>query len=298
MAIAAGLRLPSLNGLRAFEASARHLNFRLAADELGVTHSAVAQLVRGLEEDLAVKLFERLPRMLALTGAGRIYAGQVCSAFELLRDATTVLRPQPRQITISVTPTFASKWLIPRLPEFVAANPLLDLRVLATESRAGFQTDGVDIAVRQGSPPFGPGLAAELLFEQDVAAVCSPALLDAEQAVPSLQRLANIALLHDTHDLWPAFLERFDPSAAVKGLGKGIRFNQTALAIDAAIAGQGLALASRFLVERDLAAGRLALACEFSLKAAQDFYIVWPRKPRHPEQTFAARDWLKMQALL
>ena len=115
-------RLPPLNALRAFEASARHLNFRLAAEELGVTQGAVAQHVRGLEADLGIKLFDRLPRTLALTGVGRSYAAQLRRAFDLLTQATATLRPEPLRLTISVSPTFASKWLIPRLPDFTAKD--------------------------------------------------------------------------------------------------------------------------------------------------------------------------------
>jgi len=112
-----------LNGLRAFEASARHLNFRLAAEELGVTQGAVAQQVRGLEADLGIRLFDRLPRSLALTIEGRAYATRLRRAFELIAEATAALRPAPQQVTISVTPTFAAKWLIPRLPEFIPDSP-------------------------------------------------------------------------------------------------------------------------------------------------------------------------------
>src|SRR5580700_3554040 len=127
-------RLPPLNALRAFEASARHLNFRLAAEELGVTQGAVAQHVRGLEADLAIKLFDRLPRTLALTGPGRSYAAQLRRAFDLMMQATAALRPEPLRLTISVSPTFASKWLIPRLPDFTTAHPEIELQILASES--------------------------------------------------------------------------------------------------------------------------------------------------------------------
>src|SRR3712207_1094044 len=107
-------RLPPLNALRAFEVSAQHLNFRLAAEELGVTQGAVAQQVRGREADLGIKLFERLPRTLALTRHGRRYAGQLRRALELMAEATAALRPEPLRLTSSVTPTFAAKWLMPR----------------------------------------------------------------------------------------------------------------------------------------------------------------------------------------
>ncbi|RWF15024.1 MAG: LysR family transcriptional regulator, partial [Mesorhizobium sp.] len=141
-------RLPSLNALRAFEVATRHLNFRLAAEELRVTQGAVAQQVRGLEAELGLKLFERQPRTLALTEAGRGYVANVRRAFELIAEATEALRPEPQHITISVTPTFASKWLIPRLPDFTAAHADIDLRIVASDRMANFQTDAVDLAVR------------------------------------------------------------------------------------------------------------------------------------------------------
>ena len=284
-------RLPPLNGLRAFEAAARHLNCRLAAEELGVTQGAVAQHVRGLEADLGLKLFDRLPRALALTAPGRGYADHLRRAFALMVEATSALRPEPLRSTISVTPTFASKWLIPRLPDFAAAHPQVELRVLASETLANFQSDGVDVAVRQGRPPFGPGLVADLLFEQEVVAVCSPALLPASPRPLATGALDQFALLHDAHDLWPEFAERA-LGRSLPMTSKRVRFNQTSLAIDAAIAGQGLAVASGFLVEQDLAAGRLVRAFAPGMRGALDSYVVVPRRPRRPESTGLIRSWL------
>jgi LysR family glycine cleavage system transcriptional activator len=200
--------LPSLNGLRVFEVAARHLNFRLAAEELGVTQGAVAQQVRGLEAELGVKLFERLPRMLALTGEGRSYVADVRRAFEIIAQATGDLRPQPVRLTISTTPTFASKWLIPRLPDFTARHPQLDLHILATERISSFQADGVDLAVRYGRPPFGPGLSVDLLFEQEIIAVCSPMLLHGRAPPATADELMRYTLLHDFHNFWPEFIEK------------------------------------------------------------------------------------------
>lgn len=283
--------LPPLNSLRAFEVAGRHLNFRLAAEELGVTQGAVAQHVRGLEAALGLALFTRLPRALALTDAGRAYLASIRRAFELIGDATAALRPDPQRLTISVTPSFASKWLIPRLSEFTAEHPLLELRILASESLASFQSDGVDIAVRQGRPPFGPRLTAELLFAQDIVAACSPALLADSTRLLTAAELGRFTLLHDAHNLWPEFLERalgVSPAMAAKGL----RFNQTALAIEAAIAGQGLALASGFLLEQDIAAGRLVRALAVRMRGALDFYVVTPRQQRRPGATATVRTWL------
>lgn len=289
------LSLPPLNALRAFEAAARHLNFRIAAQELNVTQGAVAQHIRGLEADLGAKLFERLPRGLALTDEGRAYVPNIRRAFELISEATLLLRPEPARLTISVTPSFATKWLIPKLPEFVAHNPLVDLRILASESLSSFQADGVDIAVRQGRSPFGPGLMVDLLFPQQIVAICSPSLLPvgANEIAPT--DIQHHVLLHDAHNLWPEFME--------KALGlkmateaKRMRFNQTGLAIDAAIAGQGIALASRFLVAADIAAGRLVQPIHAEMRGTQDFHVVVPRKQRHPEPTQAVRQWLLDEA--
>lgn len=284
-------RLPPLNALRAFEASARHLNFRVAAEELSVTQGAVAQHIRGLEADLGVKLFERLPRGLALTDEGRAYMPNIRRAFDLISEATLLLRPEPARLTISVTPSFATKWLIPKLPEFVTDNPLVDLRIMASESLSSFQADGVDIAVRQGRPPFGAGLIVDLLFPQQLIAVCSPALLPAGAGDIASADIQHHVLLHDAHNLWPEFMEKA-VGLKMATEARRMRFNQTGLAIDAAIAGQGIALASRFLVAADLAAGRLVQPLKGEMRGTQDFYVVAPRKQSHPEPTQTVRQWL------
>ena len=236
------MRLPPLNALRVFDAVAQQLNFRLAAEQLNVTQGAVAQQIRKLEDDLGICLFVREPHGVALTEEGRAFLPNIRRAFELIADATAAVRATPTRLTISVTPTFAAKWLLPRLPAFVAANPLIDLRILATEQRSSFYADGVDIAIRQGQPPFGPGLVVDFLFPQALIAVCSPGLLATLGPNPAPARLRDQVLLEDSHNLWPEFLEQALGQPDVAG-SKRMRFNQTSLAIDAAIAGQGIALA-------------------------------------------------------
>lgn len=285
--------LPSLSGLRAFSAAGRHLSFRAAAEELGVTQGAVAQHVRGLEEHLGLRLFLREPRGLSFTEAGRIYHAAVARAFSQLLDATGALRETPSRVTISVTPTFASKWLIPRLAEFTEAHPGIDLRITATERVSSFHADGIDLAVRQGRPPFGASLRAELLFPQEVIAVCSPQLVADRDRPVDATALSQMTLLHDTHDLWPSFLD-----AAIGRMvppSRGLRFNQTTLALDAALAGQGIALASRFLVQRDLAAGRLVQPIQSALEGGQDFFLLVPRQ-EVSEAALQVRGWLLQAA--
>lgn len=287
-------RLPSLNSLKAFEVAARHLNFRLAAEELGVTQGAVAQQVRGLEAELGMSLFERLPRTLALTAEGRRYIADIRRAFEIIARATGELKPQAIKLTISTTPTFASKWLIPRLPEFTALHPDLDLHILATERISNFAVDGVDLAVRYGRPPFGPGLNAELLFEQEVIAVCSPLLLAGRNPPRTAEELAAYPLLHDAHNLWPEFVECHLANSRSPSF-KGISFSQTSHAIEAAIAGQGIVLANGGFVTDDLAKGRLVRVFDARLRGPSDIYLVWPRY-RKSSALETVIDWLFTEA--
>lgn len=293
--MAESTRLPPLNGLRVFEAAGRHLNFRAAADELGVTQGAVAQQVRGLEAHLSLRLFERRAKGLAFTGVGRSYHGQVSAALALLQEATEALKPEPSKVTISVTPTFAAKWLLPNLPILTARHPEIDLRVLATESVLSFHADGIDLAIRQGQSPFGASLDARLLFRQEIVAVAAPALIAKESLPLASDALNRLALLHDTHNLWPAFYRHV---FGVRDLAasKGLSFSQTSLSIDAALAEQGIALASRFLVDRDLRSGRLLQVVPGTLRGDRDFYLLALKTDRRQRAVDDVINWLETQS--
>ncbi len=286
-------QLPPLNGLRAFDAAGRRLSFRAAADELGVTQGAVAQQVRHLEAHLGVLLFDRLPKGLALTASGRSYHRRIEDAFADLRDATAQLRPGSGKILISVTPTFAAKWLIPNLPGFSAKHPEIDLRILATEKVSSFHSDGIDLAVRQGEPPFGASLNAVRLFRQKVIAVAAPTLVGAATLPMDPATLSQLPRLHDTHDLWPAFLAQLgidDKSS------RGLQLSQTALAVDAALSGQGVALVNRFLVSRDIAAGNLVEIAPVTVDRSQDFYLLTRRDAKSNAPVATVVSWLTAQA--
>ncbi|WP_372571860.1 LysR substrate-binding domain-containing protein [Ruegeria jejuensis] len=286
-------RLPPLNALRAFDAAGRHLNFRAAADELRVTQGAVAQHVRQLEAQLGLPLFERLPKGVSFTPAGRGYHARIASAFQELRRATEALRPAPGKVLISVTPSFAAKWLIPNLPDFSASHPDIDLQILATENVSRFHGDGIDLAVRQGEPPFGAALEAMRLFRQDVIAVAAPSLI-AGRALPlDPTTLADLPKLHDTHDLWPDYLQAL---SIEDQSGRGLRLSQTTLSIDAARAGQGIALVSRFLVTGELAAGQLVQIRPEVLSGKQNFYLLAARSKRRDPATQAVLDWFSSKA--
>ncbi|NVO54239.1 LysR family transcriptional regulator [Rhodobacteraceae bacterium B1Z28] len=279
--------LPPLNALRAFEASARHLNFRLAAEELGVTQGAVAQQVRSLEARLGELLFDRLPRGLRLTEAGRRFHSPLRRAFRLIEGAVEEFSDH-HQITISVTPSFASKWLVPRLNDFTAQHPDIQVQVDAKEGLADFSKDGVDIAVRQSRKPIASDLQTVPLFSTEFVVVCTP---DLAAQVTNPSDLMRHVLLSDSHGLWPLFLE----SVGVLGKPRMMTFNQTSLAIDAAISGQGFALANAPLVASELASGSLVTPFDQVLFDDLSFYVVTPKKPRQPELAAKMRDWLISQ---
>ncbi|WP_018151473.1 transcriptional regulator GcvA [Leeia oryzae] len=290
-----GNRLPPLNALRAFEASARHLNFRLAAEELFVTQGAVAQQVRHLEKVLEKPLFHRMPRGLALTEAGAVYFADIQRALETIAVATDNLMRQSSGITVSTTPSLASKWLIPHLSSFQEAFPHVDVKVIASEKVSSFQKGEADLAIRLGRPPFDKELEAELLFPLDVYVVCSPHRKEGAKPLREPADLADQVLLHDAHSLWDEFIHALKLDVKID-TRKGPRFNQSALAIDAAIAGQGVALASDPLVERDILLGRLYKPFDISLRQALGFYIVYPKERKHSETILSMRNWLFAQA--
>lgn len=274
--------LPPLNALRAFEVAGRTLNFRAAADELGVTQGAVAQQVRLLEDHLGLQLFQRLPRGLSLTAQGAFYLAGVSRAFDGLTEATAQLNARPATVTISVTPTFAARILIPRLADLSAALPGVEPRIVATEAISDFDRDQVDIAVRLTRNPFAPGLETALLFRQHLIAVASPHLVGPDAGAMSAEQVQAFPLLHDAHNFWPRFLDHTAPPP-------GASFNQTTLALDAAMAGQGVALACQAFVEADLQAGRLVQVGDCKLAADADYYLV--RKDRSPQPERANGVW-------
>jgi LysR family glycine cleavage system transcriptional activator len=293
-------RLPSLNALRAFWAAAKHRSFAAAADELHVTASAVSLQIRQLEEELDMKLFERTPKGLALTAEGNRLLPGINQAFDSLRGSIAALDDKPTHaasLTISVAPSFATKWLLPRLGAFLDRNPGIEVDVKADIELSDFAKDGIDLAIRYGAGNY-PGLAVELLLRDRMFPVCSPELLMRHGQRNPDKVFSAAALLHD------ASADR-DPSVPswkmwLKAAGldeidwrKGPRFNQTALALDAALAGLGIALAPAVLVEADLAAGRLVRLASDELLGDFAYYIVHPSEKAQAPALQAFKAWLK-----
>ena len=273
-------RLPPLNALRAFEAVARHLSITGAADELGVTPGAVSQAVKSLEEYLGKSLLSRTPRGLVLNDAAAAALPTLSEGFDRLAEAAQRLAGPERggRLTVSVAPSFAQKWLAPRLADFSMAHPEVELQVQASMGLSHFEAEGVDIAIRFGAGKWA-GLESKLLLREEVIPVCAPAVA-AELSSPD--DLAKFTLIHDDSSLqddscpdWPMWLK----AAGAKGVdaNRGPRFNQSSLVIEAAASGRGVALAKRSLAQADLDIGRLAApfaAASTPIEFA--YYIVHP----------------------
>lgn len=278
------MRLPNLNALRMFDAAARHLNFGRAAEELHLTQGAVAQQVRRLEADLGHKLFHRHARGLTLTDTGRSYHAPVRQALALIREATGKLTPTVQRVTLSVPPSFAAKWLVPRLPEFEARHPDIDLRVVAEESLADFKRDGIDIAIRQGRKPQDGRLNCALLSLVDLVAVARPEPALTREVPLKLADLTQHTLIQDGHRHWDHMLRQEGLTAT----GRVLQFNQTALAMDAAVNGQGIALVPRMF----LGSQPLEILWQAPRLGDQGFYVLWPSAQGRAKTVV---DWLLRQ---
>ena len=279
---------PNLNSLKMFDCAARHLNFRLAAEELNLTQGAVAQQVRRLESDLGTQLFHRKARGLALTELGQNYYSSISQALAIIDEATSELQPKTTEVTLSVTPSFASKWLVPRLAALSREHPEFEVHVLANSEMANFRSDGVDLAVRLGKPPFGKNLHCEHLVALDLCAVCSPDFAKEIAPIEQLKDFTSLQLLEDSFlNIWQELLS----DAGLRPRQRMIRFSHTALALDAAANGQGITLAPRILLDLDFEQGRLVELWRDTRPDQGGFYIVYPRN-RISYHASVLKDWI------
>ncbi|MFD2262096.1 LysR substrate-binding domain-containing protein [Lacibacterium aquatile] len=289
-------RLPPLNALKAFEAAARHQSFTAAAHELNVTQTAVSQLVKSLEERLGVALFERRGNQLSLSPRGMGYLPAVSDAFDRIAAATAILdETDARQITLGCGPTFAMRWLIPRLPDFQRAHPECEVRLSTTLAVRELQSqsplpDGVDAAVRLYDPSKPePGLMADPLFTADLFPVCAPGLAARLKTMADLARETLLEVRHAPGE-WRDWL-----SAA--GLGSmvpssSLSFDFHAFALQAALDGAGVALARRPFVTDDLKAGRLIAPFALSLPKGGAWCLLYRPEAAGGSAFLKLRDWL------
>ncbi len=286
--------LPSLNGLRAFEASARHMSFTRAAAELNVTQTAISHQIRRLEDQLGIPLFIRGNRVLMLTHAAQTYLPAVRKAFEDLRRATAVLhRPsQEGLLTVSTTASLATKWLVSRVAAFQDANPGIEIRITTSAHLVDFQREEVDMAVRFGRGTW-PGLQARWLMAEDLFPVCSPALLAGTKSLRQPEDLAFHTLLHTTvsREDWQLWLTAAGLPLSIAAR-RGLMFDQGFMAVQAAMEGLGVALGRTHLVEADIAAGRLIVPFDMVLPQDAGYYVVSPEATAAAPKITLFRDWL------
>jgi LysR family glycine cleavage system transcriptional activator len=294
-------RLPPLNALRAFEAAARHLNFSRAADELAVTPGAVSQQIQNLEDYVGAALFKRTPKGLLLTDAAQTALPALREAFDRLAEAASLLTAavDGRRLTVSVAPSFAAKWLVPRLGQFEAAHPQVDVWLSADMEVVDFALGEIDLAIRYGAGRY-PGLEVVKLMSETVIPVASPELLETNP-IHTPADLASQVLLHDgspdADDSCPDW-SMWLAARGIRGVDgtRGPRFNQSSLVIEAAAAGRGVALAKRALAQADLDAGRLIAPLQDATAVDFAYFVVHPKAKGRLPQVKAFVSWITAQA--
>ena len=291
-------RVYPLNSLRAFEASARHLSFVKAAEELYVTPAAISHQVKRLEEYLGVRLFRRLPRGLLLAETGQVLLSELREVFLRLDKAMErVLESDSRgALTISVAPMFAVKWLVPRLQRFDALHPDIDVRMSSSLGVIDFQRDAFDAAVRLGRGEY-PGLEVVKLFDEYVTPMCSPRLLEGEHPLRKPDDLGGHMLLHDDSLDFEPGAPKWDTWLKATGAKtvdptRGPHFSHPDHSLQAAIDGAGVVLGWRYLAAPDLAAGRLIAPFDLALPLGLGFYLVYPEVHANQPKIARFREWL------
>ncbi len=304
-------RLPPLNALRMFEAAARHLSFKKAASELHVTPAAVSHQVKALEDYLGIQLFRRFVRALELTDEARAALPKITEGFDCLAAAVEHIRKETAggSLTVSTPPSFATRWLVPRLQAFAAAHPAIDLRIdtdMRTidsrneEAVAGAEGDLADVTIRFGSGMY-PGYRVDKLFAVSYVAVCSPRLLTGKHPLRVPADLRHHTLLHD--DTIPDLMVRPSWEEWLKVAGvtvvdpsRGPHFNNSVLTLAAALDGLGVALGMLPLVGPDLAAGRLVAPFDVRKQSNFAYYLVCTESVADRPNVVAFREWLLAQA--
>lgn len=290
-------RLPPLNALKAFEAAARHLSFTRASEELFVTQAAVSHQIKSLEEFLGMKLFLRKNRTLLLTEEGQSYYLDIKEIFASLYEATKRLHAMGAKgsITVALPPSFAVQWLVPKLADFSAKQPDIDVRIKAVDFDDGFLTDDVDLAIYYGKGRWS-GLHADKLYSEYLTPVCSPMLLQGDKPLEALDDLKHHQLLHDSsREIWKTWIRHFNVLGV--NVNQGPIFSHTMLILQAAALGQGIALVDSDLARPEIALGRLVCPFEERLVTQKAYYLVCHESHMELGKIQAFKDWLLEQVV-
>ena len=287
-------RLPPLATLRPFEAAARLESFTRAAAELHLTHGAVSHQVRALEEHLGTPLFARHGKRVTLTAAGRAFADAVRDALGEIAQAADALRARrDDRLSVSVLPSFASRWLMPRLIRFMDANPHLEVNVTASNALADFVADEVDVAIRFGVGPW-PTLACEKFLEDEYFPVASPKLRRGK--LPRTPReLLSLGIIREDRDYWSDWFAAAGVEMEQVRATRGPIFNDSTYSLQAAARGEGIALARRSIATEDLERGTLKRLFDVSVPSRERYWFVSPRESAELPKVKAFRDWVKAE---
>jgi LysR family transcriptional regulator, glycine cleavage system transcriptional activator len=295
---------PGLRSLRAFDASAHHLSFTRAAEDMGVTPAAISHQIKELEAVLGVPLFIRTSRSMRLTREGEILQTATHDSLETLSRALFRIRrlENRKQLKVSASPSVAAKWLVPRLDRFLSTQPGADVRIDVSHAVVDFDREDIDVAIRFGEGKY-PGLKADLLFQDTVFPVCSPRIITKGKPLATPRDLLRHPLIHLDWEAigqpWPNW-KMWMTAAGIKDFDdkRGLHFGQTSLTVQAAIDGQGVALGDSNLVADDLAAGRLVKPFDLSLRAPKQlaYYLITRPNTDDAPMVNAFRDWCIVEA--
>lgn len=285
-------RLPPLNSLKCFEAAGRLLSFTRAAQELNVTQAAVSHQIKLIEGYLGVPLFARYPRKLALTDQGKSLLPDVTEAFDRMSNAINGLREEPssKLVSVRLAPSFAAKWLSPRLKYFWLQYPEIDLCLYHAHPAVDFNREEIDIAVTYGKGDW-PGVVADLILSLDFFPVCSPSFMSNDKPLSDINNLKYYTLLHDAnYECWVDWLKLANINEI--NAGKGTIIDDTNVLIQAAVDGQGVALGSTTFVQDLLDSGKLIKPFDITLENEFAYYIVCPEAHLKNPSVLAFKNWL------
>jgi LysR family glycine cleavage system transcriptional activator len=291
--------LPSLSGLRSFEATARHASMTKAAEELGVTQGAISRAVQALEADLGCPLLRRSRPKLFLTEIGHLLYSEINHSFDRVAVVIGRVREQQRggQLAINSLPTFAARYLIPRLPRFQARHPEMQVDLTTSENRIDFAVESIDVAIRYGLGNWSQ-TASMRLMDEELVAVCAPELLARHGGELGPGTIDPRQLLRHTTRMaaWDEWLKAAGADASVEPRGPG--FEHFFMVIEAAVSGMGFALLPRFLIARELADGSLVIASHQELRRQQAYYLLFATERRFDPKIVALIRWLKDEVAL
>jgi len=287
-------KLPNLNALRAFESAARLESFSRAAQELFVTHGAISHRIRALEDDLGLTLFVREGKRVKLTETGRVYAQQVRLAMLEIAQATQGLRAgnRERRLIVSVLPSFAARWLMPRVGRFIEAYPQIDLELMAATALVDFRRSDVDVGIRLGLGEY-PGLAVEKLMDEMYFPVCSPNFRQGK--LPKRPSdLLKLPLQRSEPRAWRDWFDRAGLPDAPEPT-RGAYFDDSAMVLQAALDGSTIAIVRKSLAQEYLDRGQLIKPFEIESPSREAYYFVCPPHLVQTQRVLAFRDWLKSE---